>query len=67
MRHTCDHGILGGQKRVSDPLDLELQTVVRRHVGDEHHTWPLPSPTPVFFFFFESHYDVALAGLELAM
>jgi hypothetical protein len=30
---TCASGPLGGQKRVLDPLKLELQTVVSCHVG----------------------------------
>lgn len=37
--HVC--GIHGSQKRVMDPLRLELQTVMRCHVGAENGTWIL--------------------------
>jgi hypothetical protein len=29
------------QKRASDPLELELQTVVSHHVGSRNQTWVL--------------------------
>ena len=34
MPHIC--GVWGGQKRVSDPLELELKVVVRSHVDAEN-------------------------------
>jgi hypothetical protein len=30
---TCMHGTQGGEKKALDPLELELQTVVRCHMG----------------------------------
>ena len=33
-----------GQKRVSDPLELELQMVVSHHVGAENKGLPLQEP-----------------------
>lgn len=35
----CVPSVLGGQKRELDSLSLELQTVVRSHVGVENQTW----------------------------
>ena len=35
----CMPGALGGQKRVSGPLKLELHTAVSYHVGSETWTW----------------------------
>lgn len=31
--YVCMPGALGGQKTVSEPLELELQVVVSHHVG----------------------------------
>ena len=33
LRTMCVPGACGGQKRVSDPLELELQKVVSHRVG----------------------------------
>lgn len=39
--HICLSGTFGDQKKVSDPLKLELQTVVSRHVCAGNGTWAL--------------------------
>lgn len=31
MWTTCEPGALGGQKRMSDPLELELQMIMSHH------------------------------------
>lgn len=38
---TFVHGVHGGQKRLEDPMGLELQTGVGHHVGAESGTWVL--------------------------
>lgn len=37
----CTPGVLRGQKRVLDALELELETVVGHHVNVRNQTWLL--------------------------
>lgn len=39
--HICLSGTFGDQKKLSDPLKLELQTVVSRHVCVGNGIWAL--------------------------
>ena len=39
--HHCVPGALGGQKKASDPLELEGQIIVSHYVGAENRTWLL--------------------------
>jgi hypothetical protein len=38
---VCMPGACGGQKRASDPLELELQMVVNCHVSSGNQIWVL--------------------------
>jgi hypothetical protein len=33
VNHECVSGVLGDQKRIQDPLELELQTIMSYQVG----------------------------------
>lgn len=35
----CVFGALGGQKSVSDPLELELNMIMSGHMGSGNQTW----------------------------
>lgn len=43
--HVClcithvNHGVCGGQKRLLNPLELELCAIVNSHVGTGHQAW----------------------------
>lgn len=39
---ACVYSVCRGHKRASDPLELELQTVVRLHVGARNQTYEFP-------------------------
>lgn len=70
MYTTCAPGALGGQNRVTDPLELELWTVESRHVDQELQPLKcseplshLSSPQPLF----EKGSNIAQAGLNLVI
>lgn len=39
MYFACMHGVHGGQKGASEPLELELQMVASHHVDAGNWTW----------------------------
>ena len=41
MCTKCMLGCLGSQKRVLDPLELELDMFASHHMGDRNQTWVL--------------------------
>lgn len=45
--YLCVPGVLRGQKRASDSLELELRMVIIHHVGAVNWTWGLLQEQPV--------------------
>lgn len=69
----------GGQKRLSNPLELKLQIIVIRHVGAGDQIWvlckkvpltpgpPLQPPDILLYYYFLSTFTRFQVGLKLAL
>lgn len=74
---TCVSIVHGGQKKLSNPLELKLQIIVIRHVGAGNQIWVLCKKVPLtpgpplqppdillYYYFLNTRFQV---GLKLAL